>query len=106
MGKDQDLSVAEEKMSSEATQLQGPTDDAVQGSSNPWSTNAFDSEWETMRQKLHEMLTTLHSHVDQVKAVARKHYETLKAHMEKVKEHYKAEHDRRLAAEKAHAEAQ
>merc|ERR1712167_41580 len=87
--KDQDLSVEEDTKTDQLNQLQNPEEGGAGAKgSDPWSTEAFDQEWDTMRGKLHEMLTKLHSHVDQIKALAKKHYDKLQEHMAKVKQHY------------------
>jgi len=104
--KAQDLSVMEDTKAKELTELTIGQHGAAGGASDdPWSTEAFENEWTDMRASLKEMLAQLHAHVDQIKAAAQTHYEKLQANMAKVKEHYKQQAAKRLAAETALAEA-
>merc|ERR1711981_357936 len=45
------------------------------------STDGFDQQWEAMRGKLKGMLNSLHSHVDTIKGIAKKHFAVMQGHL-------------------------
>jgi hypothetical protein len=99
--KDQDLSVAEDEKNKQLAHLTNGADPDADAASSSWSSEQFDKQWQAMREKLHAMLGELHTHVDAIKGIARKHFDALRKHAEDLQKQAAAEREKRRAAEEA-----